>query len=702
MARSLNIRIIKITLLIVLTFSCETLFAQTNTIVLQYTTNLFWEVSNPPGVVCASPPALSGEDATHLTGTATWTGSGQIGTLSIPGTLYGFNNLSFQTLGQTTGTTGSYQGLLDESFILPELLQQGIAPQLVPTFQPEIGTYHIDGPTGSTGHALRVLIHIGTFCIAGPQSNWSANLQIILDTIAIITQQLATGTVGVSYGSVVTAVGATSPLSWSGVGLPPGLSISPTSGLISGTPTQAGTFPVTIMVKDYSGLTASAQFQLTVKSSTCQVNLGANWSLSGSACSLLSVGGPPWSQGDPRWSTNVYNGYKLLPDSGTCVPGDVTSGCTIRRLGCALSALAMSLDVANVTTVGGQQINPGTLNDYMELNNLFDPNHNVVFAAAVGQISGGSEKFLTPAGDLTSASVLQNTLCSTHSPVIVGVNLIPDPKTGEAVPGHYVLVIGFQNGHFQIADPGDCSNITLDTTNQFEIRGSVTDPAGDLSRLVLVVGDNSELLVADPSGGSTGFDSSSRTVLRQIPNSVHFIDSLEDDLIGLNGPRTGISHTVQVYQPQQGNYTITLTGLELGNYVLSLDAFSQDGAFEPRVLTPGIAAQGSSSSFQVVYSSTPGASSTISRVASSQTALADITNSLQLGLIDNTGIANSLTRKIQAAASAAAEHENDDAREVLNAFKHEVSAQHGKHITGIAAQVLQEDADSLISQLPKE
>jgi hypothetical protein len=70
-------------------------------------------------------------------------------------------------------------------------------------------------------------------------------------------------------------------------------------------------------------------------------------------------------------------------------------------------------------------------------------------------------------------------------------------------------------------------------------------------------------------------------------------------------------------------------------------------------------------------------------------------------LIDNAGVANSLARKIKEAASSVAEHESDDAKEVLNAFKHQVSAQTGKHITGVAPQVLLGDAASLISQLPK-
>jgi hypothetical protein len=145
---------------------------------------------------------------------------------------------------------------------------------------------------------------------------------------------------------------------------------------------------------------------------------------------------------------------------------------------------------------------------------------------------------------------------------------------------------------------------------------------------------------------------------------------------------------------------MTVTGLQQGPYALTLNATSSDGTAQPMISIPGIAGVGSISSFQVQYTSLAGSAVTLSRIATFQSILADINNSLALNLIDNAGIANSLTRKIQEAARAASEHESDDAKEALNAFKHQVSAQTGKHITGVAPQVLLEEATSLISQLP--
>jgi hypothetical protein len=69
-------------------------------------------------------------------------------------------------------------------------------------------------------------------------------------------------TAGVPYSFTVTATGKP-PLTFSAMGLPPGLSIDPVSGAITGTPTAAGSNPVSIMVTG-CGRTALQDFTLVV------------------------------------------------------------------------------------------------------------------------------------------------------------------------------------------------------------------------------------------------------------------------------------------------------------------------------------------------------------------------------------------------------------------------------------------------------
>lgn len=72
--------------------------------------------------------------------------------------------------------------------------------------------------------------------------------------------------VGQSVSLQMQATGGTSPYTWSASGLPAGLSISSSSGLISGSPTTAGTSNVTVTVTDSASRTGSTNFTWTVTS----------------------------------------------------------------------------------------------------------------------------------------------------------------------------------------------------------------------------------------------------------------------------------------------------------------------------------------------------------------------------------------------------------------------------------------------------
>ena len=72
------------------------------------------------------------------------------------------------------------------------------------------------------------------------------------------------GTVGTAITSfTLSATGGTPPYTWSGTGLPPGVSVS-SSGTVSGTPTTAGTYNVTVTATAASGGSGSATFTFTV------------------------------------------------------------------------------------------------------------------------------------------------------------------------------------------------------------------------------------------------------------------------------------------------------------------------------------------------------------------------------------------------------------------------------------------------------
>src|SRR5437588_4361290 len=83
--------------------------------------------------------------------------------------------------------------------------------------------------------------------------------------LQLTSSQLPGGTVASTYSATLSASGGTSPYSWSVSSgtLPTGLSLS-SSGTLSGTPTVAGAFPLTVAVKDAASGSASANLSINV------------------------------------------------------------------------------------------------------------------------------------------------------------------------------------------------------------------------------------------------------------------------------------------------------------------------------------------------------------------------------------------------------------------------------------------------------
>jgi hypothetical protein len=108
----------------------------------------------------------------------------------------------------------------------------------------------------------------GTFSVTLSATNASGTgtatltLTITTGTVPAITSPLtATGSIVAAFSYQITATN--SPTSYGASGLPGGLSVSTTTGLISGTPAAAGTFAVTLSASNASG-TGTATLTLTI------------------------------------------------------------------------------------------------------------------------------------------------------------------------------------------------------------------------------------------------------------------------------------------------------------------------------------------------------------------------------------------------------------------------------------------------------
>ena len=89
-------------------------------------------------------------------------------------------------------------------------------------------------------------------------------------TLSPSSGALTTATVGTAYSQSVTTTSGNAPYTYSGTGLPNGLSIDTNTGAITGTPTTAGSYTITVAVTDSASPanTGSGSYTLTVNAAT--------------------------------------------------------------------------------------------------------------------------------------------------------------------------------------------------------------------------------------------------------------------------------------------------------------------------------------------------------------------------------------------------------------------------------------------------
>lgn len=432
-----------------------------------------------------------------------------------------------------------------------------------------------------------------------------------------------------------------------------------------------------------------------------------------------SVNVSRYAQGGSPWGPQPYASYQFGAVNGNGTPA------TMKNLGCATTALSMALlsvGIAKIPLaensrrlaacipaqgstidlgVGRHDGDPGVLNCFMAQRGDYGLDNNVDFVKTTIDVSraeyfysGKLTYFDRSESGSSSVSKLKDLVCEGNA-VVVGVAPVRQcvPQWSPGARGHFVLVHGASEdatgNHFDIVDPG-CSTIRdLEAYhNDFTIRGFVVDPV-DVSTLHITTSNNADILLTDALGHRAG-SLGRATSYKEVPRSSYAQDFITDTETGLQA--TGITHSVSIFHPTDGTYSITVTGLELGTYNLVVAPFAADGTRRPEVQIFGIADRGAQTTYRLDFLAESGAGVMTLRTFSGT--ITDINASLKLGLIHNSGIANSLSKKIEAAQNATGSARNN----ILNAFKNEVNAQSGKHITGIASQVLLQDADSLISQ----
>jgi hypothetical protein len=128
------------------------------------------------------------------------------------------------------------------------------------------GSGTISGTPNKLG-TYKFTVHVAD---AGPPTQFATKVLTlkVVNALAVNTSSLPSGTVGATYSQTLSAVGGTSPYTWSIVpgsgSLPAGLSLSPSTGLISGTPTTSGLANFVVQASDASSPSQSITQPLSI------------------------------------------------------------------------------------------------------------------------------------------------------------------------------------------------------------------------------------------------------------------------------------------------------------------------------------------------------------------------------------------------------------------------------------------------------
>ncbi len=198
------------------------------------------------------------------------------------------------------------------------------------------------------------------------------------------------GVVGSPYSTALQASGGVTPYTWSisGGALPGGLTINSATGVISGTPTTAGSFSFTVQVKDVTGRTATATASIAITSPV-------------SALVLTTAALPNGTVNVPYSAVIGVSGgtapYTCSISSGTLPAGLTLSGCTVSGTPTTAGASTVQVKVVDSSNPQQSTTGPESITIYpaaLSLTTTALPNGqvNVPYSAAIG-VTGGTSPY---------------------------------------------------------------------------------------------------------------------------------------------------------------------------------------------------------------------------------------------------------------------------------------------------------------------
>ncbi len=235
---------------------------------------------------------------------------------------------------------------------------------------------------------------IPTFTVQAKDANNATSTKpmsiAIYAPLTISTVSLLTGTTGIAYSQTFAATGGLQPYVWSTTTgtLPAGLSLNSSTGVLSGTPSSAGTSTFTTQVKDANNLTSSKLLAITINSAlSIPQNLGVF-----SATGITMSGGYIDSYDSTQGAYNGVHGSNVSVGTNSTTNGAITLSGGVVDYGNAYVGPGGN-PAKVITTSGGAVINgtKGALSKLKNMTPMSDP-------------GGGTQTTFTNGTTLTSGT----------------------------------------------------------------------------------------------------------------------------------------------------------------------------------------------------------------------------------------------------------------------------------------------------------
>jgi putative Ig domain-containing protein len=163
-------------------------------------------------------------------------------------------------------------------------------------------------------------------------------------TLTVSTTKLPSGTVGTAYSAAVAAAGGTTPYTYTATNLPSGLSISASSGMITGIPAQnsVGTASATVKVTDST--------QPSSQSASSSLSISISPAVSPAALAVTTTSLPGGTVSTPYPSTSLQASGGVPPYSWSLQSGSLPGGLNLSAAG-AISGTPTSAGAYPLTFV---------------------------------------------------------------------------------------------------------------------------------------------------------------------------------------------------------------------------------------------------------------------------------------------------------------------------------------------------------------